>query len=215
MKAITPDNLQDILDSDLVWRRREISSLITLARRSSISDRVTIVRAAIPLLYAHWEGFGRSCFVRYLEHVSYRALKFRELRPSFLYMASIGSLSQLGKSPTQHEIDLLQSILDRNNLVNKDDFRKRVSTRSNLRGSVLRELLSACGLDWAGYETDESFLDSEICDARNEIAHGAGGAPSLDTFVTRRDRLFSLMTQLQAQVVNAAVQAEYRVQQAR
>jgi len=211
MRAVTPGDLNDILDADLVWRRREITSIVNLAQRVSSADQAALIRAGIPMLYAHWEGFGRSCILRYLEHVSYKSIKFKDLRPSFLYLASIGSLSQIGKSASAHEIDLFTAIMLRAEAKNKDDFRKRISTKSNLRSGVLRELLCACGLNEEHFISDESFIDTELCDARNEIAHGAGGGPTLKIFQSRRNRTFAIMTALQGLVVNAALNADYKV----
>jgi hypothetical protein len=198
-----------ILDADLVWRRREISSLITLTKLNSNHVQVALVRAAIPMLYAHWEGFGRECIVRYLEFVSNRRLKFKLLDPAFLYLASIPSLSMIGNVGVKQALDIIQTFMERSEATNKDNFRKVISAKSNLRADILKDLLISCGLDSNWVTDHEDFINRELCDPRNEIAHGNNVAPSLDAFMRRRDRTFELMSHLQVIVVNSAVNGRF------
>jgi len=65
-------------------------------------------------------------------------------------------------------------------------------------------------LDCEHFQKDKDFIDDELCDPRNDIAHGKDSAPSFDAFVSRRDRAFELMTELQRVVVNAALNGGYR-----
>lgn len=211
MKIVSAENLQDVLDSQLIWRRREISSLVTLAKSSSFPVQVGILRASVPLLYAHWEGFSKECFVRYLELVSYKRVKFKHLDPAFLYMASLPSLARIAHVDVNEGLEILGNLMERLENTNKDNFKKKVNTRSNLRSDVLKDLLTMCGLEGAAFEADADFIDREICDSRNEIAHGSGSAPTMEAFLRRRDRAFTLMTQLQSIVVNAAIATSYKL----
>lgn len=211
MKANNIDNLQMILDGDLVWRRREISSLVTLTKSTTIQTQTCLIRASIPMLYAHWEGFGRECFVRYLEFVSFRKLKFKSLNPAFLYLASAPSLSALGSSNVKQSLNIIHDFIKRSEATNKDNFRKRISTKSNLRSDVLTDLLTSCGLETDWVLSHEEFINRELCDPRNEVAHGSGIAPPLETFLKRRDRTFNLMTELQTYIVNSAVNQTYHI----
>ncbi|SEL71255.1 hypothetical protein SAMN04515666_10538 [Bosea lupini] len=210
MRALTIDDLQSILDSELVWRRREMSSLVTLLKSNTEVTQKAIIRAGVPLLYAHWEGFGRECFVRYFEYVSYRKLKFRQLSPAFLYMSSFPSMSTIQNGGIKNGIDAINSIIKRMDSTNKDPFRKRISTKSNLRSDALEDLMLSCGLDTSELMLHSEFIDKELCDSRNEIAHGSGAAPSLDAFLKRRDTTFTIMTTLHNTVVNAAINQKYK-----
>ena len=210
MKTISAGDLQSALNADLTWRRREISSLILSARSADAAVERVIVRTAVPLLYAHWEGFGRECISRYLELVSLRRVKFLNLRSSFLYLASISSLGSLSDKPVREGIRAVEELITRQDATNKDSFRKKISTRSNLRFPVLDDLLALCGLESAIFYQYSDFINRELCDARNEVAHGGGAAPPLNLFVSRRDKAFELMSLLQDTVVNAAVLGSYR-----
>jgi hypothetical protein len=210
MKAIGPSDLQSALDSDLVWRRKEISDLVAAAKTSETHATTSILRASVPLLYAHWEGFGKECFTRYLEFVSYRRIKFKNLHPAFLYMASYPSLSRVGNVGVKEGLEAIHGFISKSESTNKDHFRKRISTQSNLRADVLESLLLLCGLNAIDMKIHADFINKELCDARNEIAHGGGAAPSLEAFLRRRDRTFGLMSQLQTIVVNAAASGSYK-----
>jgi hypothetical protein len=210
MKVVNPDDLQTALDTDLIWRRKEISSLVTLVKTCDLATKDCVLRAAVPLLYAHWEGFGKECILRYLEFVSYRRLQFKQLTPAFLYLASYPSLSRIGGVNVKDALEAIQNFIARADATNKDNFRKRVDTRSNLRWDVLEDLLYSCGLDPADIKSNGEFIDKELCDPRNKIAHGGGAAPTLDVFLRRRERAFDIMTQLQTMVVNAATNGSYK-----
>jgi hypothetical protein len=114
-------------------------------------------------------------------------MKFRDLAPSFLYLSSFTSLAGLPDKTVQEGIDAVQGLLSRAQITNKDTFRKKVSTKSNLRSDVLYDLLAMCSLPATPFQVHEGFIDLQICDSRNEIAHGSGSAPSLELFIERRD----------------------------
>lgn len=210
MKAIDATSLQSILDSELVWRRREISALISASASATFATQRAIVRATIPLLYAHWEGFGKECGVRYLEFVSYRRLKFSQLKPAFIYMKMYPVISEIIRSESSTGIDKMKIVQELISETNKDPFKKRINTRSNLRWDVLSEILSLCGIPCDQFEAHAAFINEELCDPRNEIAHGRSGAPSLEALMARRDQAFELMTELQTTFVNAALSGSYR-----
>ena len=52
----TPDEFSDAITSDLTWRIREISDLRTAIRRMDAALKPSVLRAGVPLIYAHWEG---------------------------------------------------------------------------------------------------------------------------------------------------------------
>lgn len=211
MRPATAAALQDVLDQDLVWRRRELTSLITTIKSSDLAVKNVLIRAGVPLLYAHWEGFGRTCFLRYLEHVSCRSIKYRNLHPAFLYLSSLGRMQEISRAPAKIGVALLPQILNLQEDTNRNPFRKMVDTKSNLRFDVLEHLCCMSGIDPTVFIGDETFINNELCDTRNEIAHGGAYAPSEQDFGRRRDRTFLIMTKLQTQVVNSAVNQSYKL----
>lgn len=210
MKPITVPILQELLDSELVWRRRELTALITAIKGSDAVTKSVLIRAGVPLLYAHWEGFGRASFQRYLEHVSYKNIKYKNLSPAFYYLGTLSRIQEIGRSPAKSAIVLLPELLEVREKTNRNNFKKMVDTKSNLRFDVLEQLCSITGIDFNVFSEEEYFINHELCDSRNEIAHGAASGPSEETLIKRRDRTFSIMTLLQTEIVNAAIKCSYK-----
>jgi hypothetical protein len=211
VKAYDGPSLQTYLDTDLTWRRKEISSLIGLAQISSPVERVALIRASIPLLYAHWEGFVRNCFLAYFELVAMRKMAFDQLSQNFLYLASKSDFPKLASGNDFTSFEAFLDHMKRPQSKNKDPFRRHVNTKSNLRSDVLQALFLIAGMDYK-FSEDSIFIDKEICDSRNEIAHGAGGSPELEVLIKRRDAAFALMIAVQAEIVNSVLQKLYLAQ---
>lgn len=75
-KIRTIDQLQTILDGEFSWRLKEIANLKIVVRSSDKLSRNTAVRAAIPLLYGHWEGFIKNASTHYLDYVNGQSLTY-------------------------------------------------------------------------------------------------------------------------------------------
>lgn len=209
MKAYTPLDLHTFLDGDLVWRRRELTTLVGLVQTVDGASRAAVLRSSVPILYAHWEGFGKNCAVKYLEFVSYRSKKYSDLAPSFMYLAMIPSLGKIVNSPVGVAIPMLRDILQLSDKKNRDKYRNRINTKSNLRFDVLVDMLTICGIDPKPFFEYETFIDKELCDNRNSIAHGEDVCPNLDQLKKRRDKTFEIMTVMQNSFVNAASNKKY------
>lgn len=208
MKAFDAETLQSTLDSDLTWRRKEISALLGLAQVARVAEKPALIRASIPLIYAHWEGFVRNCFLQYFDFVARRRISFDKLSMNFLYLASKSDFPKLVNGSESVSFETFLESLRRASDKNRDPFRRHVNTKSNLRSDVLLGLFVLSGLPYR-FQGHDDFIDRELCDSRNEIAHGAGGAPELDVVMKRRDQAFGLMTGIQSEIVNAVLDKKY------
>ena len=81
MKFRTDSELQEYLDKEFAWRLQEIDLLKTAVRRASNGYCHTLMRASIPLVYAHWEGFVKAGAEAMLCFVSLSGKTYRELAP--------------------------------------------------------------------------------------------------------------------------------------
>src|ERR1700741_2943080 len=93
----TLSQFQEILDSSFGWRIVEISDLKTSISSASGKRQTVLIRAGIPLLYAHWEGFVKNASDAYLEFVCSRELTFRELKACFIAQGMQKYISQLSR----------------------------------------------------------------------------------------------------------------------
>ncbi len=86
-------DLQDEMAAEFAWRKKELHQLkIAVLANEKTYNRDLYIRASIPLLYAHWEGFVRRIGSAYVEFVARSRLKNEELSTHFLAVAiGIGS----------------------------------------------------------------------------------------------------------------------------
>ncbi len=87
MKIRTVEELQERIDEDFAWRRKELTYLENNIKSSKPHNIKTDLRAGIVLLYAHWEGFIKSAAENYLTFVASKKLNYDELSHCFVALA--------------------------------------------------------------------------------------------------------------------------------
>lgn len=74
MKIRTIEELQNRLDDDFAWRRKELTVIYTNVSSSKQNQLNTNIRIGVVMLYAHWEGFIKNAAELYLIYVSSKKL---------------------------------------------------------------------------------------------------------------------------------------------
>lgn len=203
----TKADLQQRIDDDFIWRRRELFNIRAAIQDSqdSAPKQAALLRAGVALLYAHWEGFIKRCGVCYLEFVSNQGKRAAELTPNFIAVKFKTRLSEAAKSKkasaTHELVDFFCTRLEHRL---KIPHKGVIDTQSNLSSAVLREIVWALGLDMGPYETKKHLIDSRLVDRRNHIAHGDTLDISVPDFVTLHEEVMLLMEEFRTQVQNAA-----------
>lgn len=199
--------LQQAIDDDLIWRRRELSNIRAAISKNenNLNQQSTLLRAGVALLYAHWEGFVKRTGTNYLEFVSLQRKKGSELTPNFIGIKFKTLLDEASKSKkvssTNEIINFFCTKLDdRLNIPHKGI----INTQSNLSSSVLREINSTLGLDNVPYETKKNFIDLSLVDRRNHIAHGSNLDIDKDDYFALHDEVILLLEEFRKQIQNAA-----------
>jgi len=173
-KPYTEDDLSSILDADLIWRRKELSDMKAAIKTADIHSRPALLRAIIAMGYAHWEGYVRTCTIRYFEHLTLRKKSFVEFERQIYVNSFLGRLDALhrGRVSLKERCKLINDILDggsgRFSYLNSD----LVDTQSNLSTDVMKDICMICGVDSSHFEQNRSFLDVLLLKRRNAIAHG-------------------------------------------
>ncbi|MGB9026835.1 MAG: MAE_28990/MAE_18760 family HEPN-like nuclease, partial [Rhodomicrobium sp.] len=57
------------IQSDSAWRKKEIATLKGRIANSSDGDQAMLLRSAVVMLYAHWEGFVKTASTLYLSYI--------------------------------------------------------------------------------------------------------------------------------------------------
>ncbi|HUP82068.1 MAG TPA: MAE_28990/MAE_18760 family HEPN-like nuclease, partial [Pirellula sp.] len=159
-KPYTETDFSTIIDSDLTWRRKELSDLKTAVKGADEYSRPVLLRAIITMSYAHWEGYVRTCANRYFEHLTLRKKRFTDFERQIYVNSVLGKLDALhrGDFSVKERCKLVNDILDGGNgrfsYVNPD----LVDTRANLNTDVVNDICMICGVDSGHFEQNRPFL---------------------------------------------------------
>lgn len=173
-KPYTESDLSSIFDTELIWRRKELSDIKLAIKNADSIAKPALLKAIIAMSYAHWEGYVRTCANRYFEHLTLRKRPFQEYERQFYVNSLLGRLDALhrGRVSLEDRCALINEILDgvngRFSRINPD----LIDTRSNLNTDVIKDICLICGVDASHFEKNRTFLDTLLLKRRNAIAHG-------------------------------------------
>jgi len=211
MRIVTTEHLVDRLDSDLAWRKKELTALGFVLKTSGADRGQALLRGAVTLLYAHWEGYIKAAALGYVEFVGSRRLRNRELADNFLALACRALLRSGAESgrigPHLDVISFLRNRLEERSRLPA----KSIETRSNLSSSVFREITAVLGLNYEPYETKAVLIDESLLHARNTIAHGEYVLVTMDRWDELHHEVLTLLESFRTDVMNAAVLERYRL----
>jgi hypothetical protein len=209
----TQYQLNEALTRALAWRKHELSNLKLLATTLKREhERSAVRRAALPIIYSHWEGFIKEAATAYLEYVSRRGLKCREVQTNLLALACRGAIRESAASERPHIHSQLIDYL----LLNENDpiripYADVINTRSNLSSEVLQDILWVIGIEYSDtYRTKAPLIDGSLLATRNEIAHGRGKQVDEESFLQLHGLVVELLDVFAADIENAAVMEGFR-----
>ena len=174
MKKIrTLSMLQDRLDQEFSWRLKELADLKIAIRVTGVLQQKTIIRAAVPLLYAHWEGFVKNATLAYVNFVNCQRLRCEQLASCFI---AFGVKKRLAELPASHQVRRSIAAVEffMNGLAERADLRlsDAVDTESNLSSRVFGNIAVSVGIQTGWYEARYNLIDVSLLKRRNRIAHG-------------------------------------------
>ena len=178
------DELEILLTEDLTWRIKEISALKTMIDRSvdGVAKNAAL-RAALPMLYAHWEGYIKKSSDSYLAFVYGRRPLALSLKPAlayaFLEPRFRGAGGGSGSFTPQAAIEFAETAKGVSTRPNPNVM---VNTKSNLRYEVLEEIVDRLAIGDFISLTTKSKVNDLLCDKRNHIAHGESVPITRDGF---------------------------------
>lgn len=210
-KVRTGTQLLKSLDDDLGWRVKEITALRSAIRTASGPNQTAILRAAIPILYAHWEGYIKFAAITYCGYLSSLNLRFAEIKQSF------SGLKGLAYVKTLHAItkrvfvasELLGHLNSIDAQVVEMPIERHVSNVGNLNFDVFEQITEFLALDIAGYSAKKILIDESLLKMRNEIAHGEYLLIDAEGFETLSDEILDIIRQFKTDVQNAVALKAY------
>ena len=213
MKVRSLLELTQFLDGELAWRKRELTTLKIWLRKSRRQhETVILLRAAICLLYAHWEGFVKAAATGYLSYVATRGLRYQDLTPNFVALGLWSDISDAGASKlptlrTALTTKLISGLSERPSMT----WQPMIDTGSNLNYKTLNEILVAMGLDNKDYLLKKVIIDQRLLANRNAIAHGERRPEiDVDDYAGLNDDIVQLVERFRTDIENAAAMKSFR-----
>lgn len=204
-------DLQASLDEALSWRIKEIAYLRSNAKRTISSAQTTYVRAGVPLLYAHWEGFIKHASEAYLEYVANQNLTFDQLANCFVVFGAKGHLNNLVDSrKSATTIAAVNFMRTSGATIAKISLSNAINTESNLSSNVFANIATSVGVDFRKYAGYSNLIDESLLNRRNKIAHGERLDLSVDTFDGLVEEVLILLRHYKNDIENLASTAAYK-----
>ena len=213
MKIRSLTELGKFLDDELAWRKRELTTLkfMVVGQRRS-HERVLVLRAAICLLYAHWEGFVKAAATGYLSYVATRGLRYQDLTPNFVALGLWSDISRAGESnlPTLRTA-LTTRLIFRLSEQASINWEQSIDAGSNLNFKTLNEIMCTVGLDSKEYLPKKPIIDQRLLANRNAIVHGER-RPEIgpDDYSALHDEVIQLVQNFRTDIENAATTNSFR-----
>ncbi|WP_200884660.1 MAE_28990/MAE_18760 family HEPN-like nuclease [Burkholderia pseudomallei] len=206
------NQLQEFLDQGFSWRLKEIADLKVVVRGSSSLSQATIIRAGVPLVYAHWEGFVKQASQDYLRYVTGQRLSYQELASCFVVFGAKKHLSGIVES-RKSAINIAAVDFFRNKLNERADLAlsNAIDAKSNLNYEVFQNIAVSIGISTAPYDAYYNFIDESLLKRRNGIAHGEYLDLSGDDFRALADEVIKLLRMYKTDIEILASNSAYKV----
>jgi hypothetical protein len=207
MKPYDPSGFSLLVTEDYTWRVREISDLKQVIRLSGQSYGSVARKAALALVYAHWEGYVLFVASAYLSYIAMRKLKFATLMPSLQAVRLSSNIQQWQNQ--RDTIGLRLNIIETIKAIEQDQFKKvpvgAVDTGGNLNFERFSDICKVLMIDPNKIVSDQEFLDSEIVGTRNKIAHGDYIVVTDERLLKASDFVLELMRIFRTDVENCVL----------
>lgn len=203
MKIRSDSEFEDFIASEFSWRRKELTNIRNIALSSRRSAQEALIRSAVAILYAHWEGFIKKASIAKIKYLSSKGYKYHQLNSSFTAFAALSDFD--GQIPTK-KFDAIAKLtgggLDLNRGI-PHDAEKYIDTKSNLNSEVLRDIALKVCLDYGDFELKENLIDESFVGLRNKICHGERTSISLEDFDLLYSEVTALMDLFKTSILNS------------
>lgn len=211
MKIKKIEKLQDLLDKDLSWRRKELIDIKLLIHSTK---NPTLCRAGIALLSAHFEGFIKQAANYYIVYVASQNIKISLLNTNFaaIYTAKLFSQCFESNKITVYKKTIDDFLEKYSNETFKIKYLEEdpiIKTGGNPSSTVVRNIFDSIGLDFSPYETKINFIDSDLLSNRHGIVHGNKTYIEISDFDTTFKVITDIMVQFSEQVIYGAINKIY------
>lgn len=217
------EKLLDKLDRSASYRKKEINNISIQIQSVEGDVQKTLLRAAVVMLYAHFEGFSKDSIKNFIKYLNSQNIPVKQLKhhlQTLHYTKKIIFIKNAKRKQIYN--NLIEDILTKNDNIfsvneNEDDI---VTTESNLKSEVLEDLLFIIGISTEDFifasdgenknlKTKEEFIDREILGVRNAIAHGEGRIVTVNQFEEIKKFVLEYIDVLKDYIIQMCTNEEY------
>ncbi len=170
-----------------------------------------MIRAGVPLAYAHWEGFIKNGTELLLNFVSHQDLNNNDLTDVFFAHSVKAHINQIVASSRATTVTEAAAFV-RDSKEKKAVIRHKsyVDTESNLSSAVFEQIARSIGIETSRYEVMYRYIDETIVHNRNQIAHGENLQLSISDFHSLIDRVADLLHMYKTDLENLVIASSFR-----
>lgn len=156
--------------AEYAWRRKEMTVMKFEAASASEKKRSALMKSAMLIFYSHWEGFVKQSFFFLCQLINSKKLPASRLKSSFSVFRIFDEVGD-GKLGNFDNCLRLISALE-NDVVFSLNYKKHISTKSNLNSEVFSDLMRKFDVSVSQIDLKFKALDEVVLNYRNAIAHG-------------------------------------------
>ncbi len=211
MRIRTPNQFSHALGDEFSWRRKELLDYRLHAKTTNLIIQKALIRAGVPLAYAHWEGFVKNGTELLLNFISHQNLENKDLNDIFFAHSIKTHLNQLISS-TKPSTVTEAVVFVRNSNARRAEIRHKnyVDTESNLSSLVFDQIAKSVGIDTEKYQFLYKYIDETIVHNRNEIAHGENLQLTISDFHSLVDKIDELTYMYKTDLENAVLTQKFK-----
>lgn len=173
--------------------------------------QAALLRAGVPLIYAHWEGFVKAASEVYLEFVSNQHLRYEELASCFVVFAAKKHVASIVQSTRASiNIEVVDFFRNSSGKPANISLSNAVNTESNLSSVVFKNIAASIGIKTERYAAYSNLLDQSLLERRNKIAHGEYLDIDAVSFGKLADEVLGLLRMYKTDIENLASTSAYR-----
>lgn len=212
MKIKTIEELEDKLERDLSWRKKEIVSLKLLIESDEVNRKI-LLRSGIALLCAHFEGFIKMSSNYYIVYISSKKIKVKDIVNSLIAIKLKSHFNQClttsKNSVRGGVLTFFESIKDESFVINYTENNPIIKTESNPTSAVLEEILKTLGFDSDIFETKKQYIDYSLLSNRHKVVHGEKHDLEYEDFKNTYIIILELLDSYKELIIHAAEKELY------
>ncbi|MEV0331878.1 MAE_28990/MAE_18760 family HEPN-like nuclease [Nocardia sp. NPDC050717] len=216
MTAVTDDDFETLADGELGWRRIELHAFAKELERATKGHSTgptarALTRGMATLLYAHWEGYCKAVFEAYIKLILKRKPRVSEAADRLILAHTQQILRRIDSGDSEALTELVaiaRGTSTQRLRLNQD---KVVDTKSNLRFHTLESITSSLGIPITNLITKKNMIDTQLCDTRNEIAHGRANFPDPNEILELHRNVIAMMEEIRDVTIGQVRSKGYRI----